>query len=180
MINEFIPSDIESRVHQLKATFRFNFLLYFGDVMFKLISCLVAGAVVLAPMLPAQAGYHRIRSSGFGVQVGSPSFGFSVGNYNDRYRRYPNEVIIRRSFYDRDRSYYPGVNSPGFYSPGFPNSTVIVVPRTVILNPGYNNYNYRNYNQRNYNNHANCGSVIYGSPIASPIPVDPFTGLACR
>ncbi len=152
--------------------------------MFKLISGLVAGAgtfacaigIVLAPMLPAHAGYG-FRSGGFGVSIGSPSFGVSIGNgYNNRYRPYRNEVIPRRSFYDPYRPVYPNVYSPGFYSPEFPSPTVIVVPRTVIVNPGYDNYNH-NYN---YNNSDSCGSVIYGSPIASPVPVDPFSGLACR
>lgn len=148
--------------------------------MFKLISCtvagLVAGAIVLAPSLPAQAGF---RSSGFGVSIGSPSFGVSIGTpYGGNYRPYRNQVILRRSFYDPYRPYYPGVYSPGFYSPNFPDSRVIVVPRTVIVNPGYNNYPRHN-NYPGYNS-AYCGSVIYGSPIASPIPVDPFTGLACR
>ncbi|MBW4524976.1 MAG: hypothetical protein KME18_07230 [Phormidium tanganyikae FI6-MK23] len=136
--------------------------------MFKFISCLVASAIVLAPMLPAHAGYHRIRSSGFGVSIGSPSFGFSIGTpYGGNYRPYRNRVVPRRSFYDPYRRVYPNVYSPRVYSPGFRNPTVIVVPRTVIVNPGYNRSSY-------------CGSVIYGSPISSPIPVDPFTGLACR
>jgi hypothetical protein len=45
---------------------------------------------------------------------------------------------------------------------------VIVVPRTVIVNPGYSN------------SIPNCGTTIYGSSISSPIPVNPYTGLACR
>lgn len=140
--------------------------------MFKLVSCMVAGAIVLAPLLPAQAGGYY-RSSGFGVSIGTPGFGVSVGAPFGRYRGFRNEIIPRRSFYDPyiypngyQNGYYPG----GVYSPGFGSSTVIVAPRAVIINPGYSNY---------YNG-ANCGSVIYGSPIASPVPVDPFTGLACR
>ncbi|MER3477523.1 MAG: hypothetical protein C4287_14825, partial [Leptolyngbya sp. ERB_1_2] len=131
--------------------------LHFEDVMFKLISCIVIGAVVLAPLSPAHAGF---RSSGFGVSIGSPSFGVSIGTpYGRNYRPYRNQVILRRSFYDPYRPYYPGVYSPGFYSPNFPGSRVIVVPRTVIVNPDDNNYpGYNNYN-RTY-----CGSVIYGSP----------------
>jgi len=137
--------------------------------MFKLISAVVAGAIVLAPLLPAHADSYRVRSRGFGVTVGTPGFGISIGSpYGRRYRPFRNEVFLRRSGFDpfyRDR-YYPNT----IYSPGF-GTPVIVAPRarTVIINRG--NDRYRS---------AYCGSVIYGSPIASPIPVDPFTGLACR
>lgn len=139
--------------------------------MFKLISCLVASSIVLAPMLPAQAGFG-IRSSGFGVTIGTPS-SFGVGvrrGFNHGRYPYGNGVIIRSTIGNPYYN-YGNYQRPGYYSPGFPNSTVIVAPRvrTVIVNPGYQN-RYR----------SNCGSVIYGSPIASPIPVDPYTGLACR
>ncbi|MBE9011585.1 hypothetical protein IQ250_15355 [Pseudanabaenaceae cyanobacterium LEGE 13415] len=139
--------------------------------MFKLIAGLVAGAVILAPLSPAHAQSYRTRSTGFGVTIGSPGIGISIGTPYDRgYRPFRNEVILRRSGFDPyiySNPYYPG----SIYSPGF-GSPVIVAPRarTVIINRGNDNY-YRS---------AYCGSVIYGSPIASPIPVDPFTGLACR
>ena len=139
--------------------------------MFKIISAFVAGAIVLAPFLPARADFG-IRSSGFGVSIGAPStFGFTVGTPYGYHPGYRERVIIRNSINDPFNSYYPGVYSPGFNSSGFPSSTVIVAPRarTVIVNPGFNN-SYR----------PTCGSVVYGSPIVSPIPVDPFTGLACR
>lgn len=146
--------------------------------MLKLISSLIAGSIVLAPMLPAQAGFE-IRSSGFGVTIGSPSSfgvqsGFGVqrgGFYRNRYP-YGNRVIIRSPLGNPDYTY----GSPRYDSPRFPNQigparTVIITPRTrtVIVNPGYYNP-YR----------SNCGSAIYGSPIASPIPVNPVTGWACR
>lgn len=134
--------------------------------MFKLISCLVASSIVLAPMLPAQAGFG-IRSSGFGITIGTPSsFGVQRRFHRNQYP-YGNRVILRNTI---GNPYYP-YGHPGYYSPGFPNSSVIVAPRvrTVIVNPGYRN-RYR----------SNCGSAIYGSPIASPIPVNPYTGLACR
>lgn len=140
--------------------------------MFKLIAGLVAGAVILAPLLPAHADSYRVRSRGFGVTVGTPGFGISIGTpYGGRYRPFRNEVILRRSFYDPYKPIYPNTYYPGrVYSPGF-GSPVIVAPRarTVIINRGNDHY------RSSY-----CGSVIYGSPIASPIPVDPFTGLACR
>jgi hypothetical protein len=145
---------------------RFNF----GDLMFKLISCLVAGSIVLVPFLPARADFGA-RSSGFGVSIGAPSpFGFSSSTPYGNDSGLGNRVILRSTLSDPYNSYYPGVYSPGFYSPGFSSSTVIVAPRarTVIVNPGYNN------------DRPTCGSAIYGSPIASPIPVNPFTGLACR
>jgi hypothetical protein len=139
--------------------------------MFKLISGLVAGAIVLAPMLPAWAGGFGHRSSGFGITIGSPSsFGVrsSFGRYPRGFQRgyYPyggSGVVIRSTI---NKPYY-NYGQPGYYSPRFPTRSVIVAPRvrTVIVNPGYR---------------SNCGSVIYGSPIASPIPVDPYTGLACR
>ncbi|GAP94917.1 hypothetical protein [Leptolyngbya sp. NIES-2104] len=140
--------------------------------MFKLISGLVAGTIVLAPLLPARADYGY-RSTGFGITVGTPRIGIRVGTpYSGRYRPFRNEVILRRSFYDPYKPIYPNSYYPGrVYSPGF-GSPVIVAPRarTVIIDRGNNN-DYRS---------SYCGSVIYGSPIASPIPVDPFTGLACR
>ncbi|MGG6269671.1 hypothetical protein ACQ4M3_30290 [Leptolyngbya sp. AN03gr2] len=139
--------------------------------MFKLISAVVAGAIVLAPLLPAHADSYRVRSTRFGVTVGTPGFGISIGN-RARYRPFRNEVILRRSFYNPYKPIYPNTYNPGrVYSPGF-GSPVIVAPRarTVIINRGNDNYYRSSY----------CGSVIYGSPIASPIPVDPFTGLACR
>ncbi|MCU0551982.1 MAG: hypothetical protein MUC48_21810 [Leptolyngbya sp. Prado105] len=144
--------------------------------MFKLISGLVAGVIVLAPMLPAQAGFGR--SSGFGVTIGSPA-SFGVYRSIDRYprgfhRRYSprgRNVMIRdrRGYYSRDRDVMIRDRKSYFGSPR--TRTVIVNPRvrTVIVNPGYR-----------YDRRSNCGSVIYGSPIASPIPVDPYTGLACR
>ncbi|BAU14040.1 hypothetical protein LEP3755_45840 [Leptolyngbya sp. NIES-3755] len=138
--------------------------------MFKLISAMVAGAIVFAPLLPAHADSYRVRSSGFGVTIGTPGIGISIGSpYGRGYRPFRNEVILRRSGFDPyvypDR-YYPG----SIYSPGF-GTPVIVAPRarTVIIN-----------RDNDYYRSAYCGSVIYGSPIASPIPVDPFTGLACR
>lgn len=138
--------------------------------MFKLISGFVAGSIILAPLLPAQAGYG-IQSSGFGVSIGAPTtFGFSVGTPYGYESGYGNRVYVRGSIDTPYSPYYPGVYSPGFYSPSFPSSTVIVAPRaqTVILNPGFSD------------DRQNCGSVIYGSPIVSPIPVNPYTGLACR
>jgi hypothetical protein len=136
--------------------------------MFKLISGLVAGAIVLAPMLPARADFG-IRSSGFGVTIGTPSsFGRHPGRFHRSYYPYGGSGVVIRSTIDNP---YYNYGQPGYYSPGFPTRTVIVAPRvrTVILNPVYPS-GYR----------SNCGSVIYGSPIASPIPVDPYTGLACR
>ena len=145
--------------------------------MFKLISGLVAGAIILAPLFPAQAGY-RDRSSGFGVSIGAPStFGVSIGTPYGYESGYRNRVYTRGPIDVPYSSYFPGSYSPGYYSNGFSGSTVIVAPRaqTVILNPGFNTYpsSPNNYGQ-------NCGGVIYGSPIVSPIPVNPYTGLACR
>ncbi|MBD1843098.1 hypothetical protein H6F89_06695 [Cyanobacteria bacterium FACHB-63] len=177
--------------------------------MFKLISCMVAGAVALAPMLPAQAGYG-VRSSGFGVSIGTSSrfgapsrypgeiFYRNSPGYNGRVIiRTPNngyynspgyngQVIIRtpnngyynspgyyNNGYYNNGYYAPGYYSPGFFPPVVPGSTVIVTPRArkVIVNPGFGFGNYTL---------PACGSAIYGSPIASPIPVNPYTGLACR
>lgn len=137
--------------------------------MFRLISGLVAGAILLAISEPARADFG-IRSSGFGVTIGRPS---SVRQHPRGVRRsyYPyggSGIVIRSTI---DNSYY-NYGQPEYYSPGFPTRTVIVAPRvrTVILNPVYPNNYYR----------QNCGSVIYGSPISAPIPVDPYTGVACR
>ncbi|MBD2079019.1 hypothetical protein [Leptolyngbya sp. FACHB-17] len=147
--------------------------------MFKLISCIVAGAIVLAPLLPAQAGY-RTRSSGFGVTIGSPSSfgvpsGFSGGTFYRGSPGYNRQIIIRTpsNGYYNNGYYNNGYYSPGFYPPAFPGSTVIVAPRArrVIVNPGFGFGNYTL---------PSCGTAIYGSPIPSPIPVNPYTGLACR
>jgi hypothetical protein len=142
--------------------------------MFRLISGLVAGAILLAPILPARADFG-IRSSSFGVTIGTPS---SFGQHPRRFHRsyYPyggSGVVIRSTI---DNSYY-NYGQPEYYSPGFPTRTVIVAPkvRTIILNPVYPNNYYPNNSYR-----QGCGSVIYGSPISSPIPVDPYTGVACR
>ncbi|HTL89993.1 MAG TPA: hypothetical protein VL134_11370, partial [Leptolyngbya sp.] len=111
--------------------------------MFKLISCLVAGSIVLAPLLPAQAGYEN-RSSGFGVSISSPSGFGSFGRqpYGDGSGYGRNRVILRSTVGNRvgnpynsspynssPYSTYPyGAYSPGIYSPGFRRSTVIVAP----------------------------------------------------
>jgi hypothetical protein len=67
--------------------------------------------------------------------------------------------------------------------------TPIIRPRTVIINPdGYSDRYYRGgyrsryrdgYSRRYYGNQS-CGTMILGSPIPSPIPVNPITGIACR
>lgn len=145
--------------------------------MLKSISWIVALSIIVAPILPARADIvFRSTPSGSSVRVNS---GYP---YRSGIRHYPNQVIIRQ---DRYNSSYPSVVRPynpynnrvliqRNYNPYFPRTpynyrprTVIVVPRTVIVNPGYNRI-------------RNCGNTIYGSPIASPIPVNPYTGLACR
>ncbi len=91
--------------------------------------------------------------------------------FNNNYEAYRNRVYRQGPV---SIPYPSNVYPSGFYSPSLPSSGVIVAPnvRTVIVNPGYNNY------IPNYS--PNCGSVIYGSPIPAPVSVNPFTGLACR
>lgn len=148
--------------------------------MLKSASWIVALLLTAAPILPARADIiFRSTPSGSSVRVNSGS------PYRSGIRHYPNQVIIRQDGYN---SSYPGVVRPydsynnrvliqrsNYYNPYFPRTpynhrprTVIVVPRTVIVNPGYSN------------SIRNCGNTIYGSSIASPIPVNPYTGLACR
>ncbi|MBD1858252.1 hypothetical protein Q2T42_04160 [Leptolyngbya boryana CZ1] len=142
--------------------------------MYRLISGLVAGAILLAPVLPARADFG-IRSSSSGVTIVThPSFGQHPRGFRRSYYPYGGSGVVIRSTIDN--SYY-NYGQPKYYSPGFPTRTVIVAPkvRTIILNPVYPNNPYPNNSYR-----QGCGSVIYGSPISSPIPVDPYTGVACR
>ncbi|NJR48615.1 MAG: hypothetical protein HC780_02725 [Leptolyngbyaceae cyanobacterium CSU_1_3] len=68
--------------------------------------------------------------------------------------------------------------------------TPIIRPRTVIINPdgysgryyggGYRSRYRDGYSRRGYYGTQSCGTMILGSPISSPIPVNPITGTACR
>lgn len=78
---------------------------------------------------------------------------------------------------------------PGGISQGI-NSVVIVNPRSrprsVIVVPGGSNVTvvttpHSNVKQVIINTTPSyqCGSVVFGSPIPSPIPINPYTGQSC-
>ncbi|NDJ18029.1 hypothetical protein [Myxacorys almedinensis] len=134
----------------------------------------IAAAIALASTAPVHA---QFASFGRSSVRATPYFGQS------RSRIYPRgrTVIIQRpahrylSFPGQSgfSSHRRSIRQPFYHR----SPTVIVTPggktRRVIVNPN------RIYNKI-YDGRSTCGTAIYGSPIPSPILVNPRTGLACR
>lgn len=143
--------------------------------MFKSIPWLVALSLIAAPVLPVRADSFGVSTFGTSTPIAPDStlapqstFGFTIRSRLP-YQRIGNSIIIQRPpTYRYSPYYYPGVRT---YPSIYPPRTIIVAPRarTVIIRPGFPDYG-----------RQTCSTTIYGSSIASPILVNPYTGLACR
>jgi hypothetical protein len=161
----------------------------FGEHGFAKLQAIAASpkfpiAMILPLVLSSASAAHAQSVYPLGSSI------YDSGSHSRRFQRvnsYGRTVIIQRPTGDR---YYPSslgqpfstyrrsVRYPSGFSSPYPSSTVIVRPnartRTVIISP--NGF----YNSGFYKGTSQCSTAIYGSPIPSPIPVNPYTGLACR
>jgi hypothetical protein len=127
------------------------------------------------------------------IPVGSMITNYTPKN-NNRYHHKQKVIIQGQNF---QRFGYPnGSFSQTVIINPSDNKQIIVIPgnnvRTIIVNPSngyynqgdnqYNGYNpgYNNGYNNGYNQIRNCTTLIPGSPIPSPVPIDSVTGKFCN
>jgi hypothetical protein len=168
----------------------------FGEHGFAKLQAIAASSKFpIAMIVPLVLSSATAAHAQFGYPLGSSTYNTAPhSRHLPRVNSYGRTVIIQRPITDRYYLSLPGqsfstyrraVRYPSrFSSPypfstsPYPSSTIIVRPnartRNVIIGP--NGF----YNGGFYKGTSQCSTAIYGSPIPSPIPVNPYTGLACR